>query len=65
MERLRFNYLLQVWYEDEVVQNCDHPYLARVDGPCCNSNRYAGMHIDGALALDEEKRLAALEGGAV
>ncbi len=44
-----FDYDLQVWVLDGVVQACFHPMSMREDGHCCNSDRYKGMAIKEAI----------------
>jgi len=39
-----FDYDLQVWFKDYIIQNCGHPKHMKEQG-CCNGNRYAGIDI--------------------
>ena len=51
-----FDYRLQVWVRDGIVQPCGHPARMRTSGPCCNQHAYAGrliLEIDGAEARTE------------
>lgn len=38
-----FDYELQVWVIDGVVQRCGHPETMK---NCCNGSKYAGQRID-------------------
>ena len=42
-----FDYSLQFWIEDYIVQNCGHTnnFRARRGGNCCNGFKYAGQDI--------------------
>jgi len=40
-----FDYALQVWVRDGVVQPCAHPVRMRTHGPCCTQSQYAGQRI--------------------
>lgn len=41
-----FDYAIQVWVVDGIVQRCGHPDRMRLGGvPCCNADRYAGQQI--------------------
>ena len=41
-----YDYDLQVWTVNGIVQPCGHPIEMRVNGPCCPANRYRGRHIN-------------------
>ncbi len=41
-----FDYALQVWVVDGVVQRCGHPPAIARRGPCCPALRLAGRRID-------------------
>ena len=41
-----FDYALQVWVVDGVVQRCGHPPAMARGGPCCPAFRLAGRRID-------------------
>lgn len=43
-----FDYRLQVWTVDGIVQMCDHPARMREHGPCCNAARLAGRRVSDA-----------------
>ena len=45
-----FDYDLQVWVIEGIIETCGHPETMRHNGPCCNANRFAG------LTLAEAKR---------
>ena len=47
--QLSFNYRLQVWVRNGIVQPCAHPDSMRLDGPCCAQSQHAGQSI---LALE-------------
>jgi hypothetical protein len=40
-----YDYQLQVWVKDGVVQPCGHPAAMRVTRPCCPANRYRGQRV--------------------
>jgi hypothetical protein len=41
-----FDYELQVWVANGIIQRCGHPQTMRSDGrPCCNVYRLAGQSI--------------------
>ncbi|KKN66913.1 hypothetical protein LCGC14_0466880 [marine sediment metagenome] len=40
-----FDYTLQVWVKNGVVQPCAHPRYMSQKMPCCNQHAYAGWHI--------------------
>jgi hypothetical protein len=41
-----FDYELQVWVRNGIIQNCGHPAMMRTqDGPCCNAYHLAGQKI--------------------
>jgi hypothetical protein len=42
-----FDYALQVWVVEGVVQRCGHPPAMARRGPCCPAFRLAGRRIDG------------------
>jgi len=51
-----FDYRLQVWVWDGIVQPCGHPARMRTSGPCCGQHAYAGrsiLEIEGAEARTE------------
>jgi len=41
-----FDYALQVWVVEGVVQRCGHPPAMARRGPCCPAFRLAGRRID-------------------
>ena len=46
-----FDYRLQVWVREGIVQPCGHPPWMRTSGPCCTQDTYAGrsiLEIEGA-----------------
>ena len=43
-----YDYDLQVWVIDGIVQDCGHPARMRHRGPCCDAHLYAGMDIQQA-----------------
>jgi hypothetical protein len=41
-----FDYELQVWVVDGIIQRCGHPDTLRLqDGSCCDAYRLAGQNI--------------------
>jgi hypothetical protein len=40
-----FDYRLQVWVSDGIVQPCGHPPRMRASGPCCAQDAHAGRSI--------------------
>lgn len=41
-----FDYALQVWVRDGVIESCGHPERMRSSGaPCCDAYRLAGQRI--------------------
>lgn len=53
-----FDYRLQVWVRDGIVQPCGHPARMRTSGPCCAQHAYAGrsiLEIEGAEARTESR----------
>ncbi len=53
-----FDYRLQVWVRDGIVQPCGHPARMRTSGPCCAQDAYAGrsiLEIEGAEARTESR----------
>ena len=41
-----FDYALQVWVEDGIVQQCGHPETMRAKGRlCCEAAQYAGRIV--------------------
>ncbi len=40
-----FDYDLQVWVVDFIIQKCGHPESMREHGSCCNANLYHGIDI--------------------
>jgi hypothetical protein len=41
-----FDYELQVWVANGIIQRCGHPKIMRSDGrPCCYAYRLAGQSI--------------------
>lgn len=40
-----FDYRLQVWVKDGIVQACGHP--PEMGASCCNGRRFAGMRVTG------------------
>ena len=56
-----FDYTLQGWVRDGIVQPCGHPGSMSQYGPCCASARYAGqaiLVIPGAEVRREAERRA-------
>ena len=49
MNDATYNYRLQVWTIDGIVQTCGHPQSMRLFGPCCNQYRYQGMTVSVAM----------------
>lgn len=48
-----FDYRLQVWVRNGIVQPCGHPARMQTSGPCCAQDAYAGrsiLEIEGAEA---------------
>ena len=41
-----FDYALQVWVVDGVVQRCSHPAAMSQHAPCCAAFALAGQRID-------------------
>lgn len=39
-----FDYDLQVWFKNYIVQPCGHPQSMKNEG-CCNANKYAGLDV--------------------
>jgi hypothetical protein len=41
-----FDYRIQAWVVDGVIQHCGHPASMRHGGvPCCDASRFAGQRI--------------------
>jgi hypothetical protein len=49
-----YDYDLQVWVIDGIVQDCGHPATMRQRGPCCNANRLAGLTVAEAKAKGDK-----------
>lgn len=50
-----YDYTLQVWTQDDIVLDCEHP--ARMQAEClrlCNGRRYAGQPV--AVAHTKERQ---------
>lgn len=45
-KQIEFNYELQVWVVDGIVQPCGHPETMK---GCCNARKYAGLTIQQAV----------------
>lgn len=45
MNETEYNYQLQVWVVNGIIQPCEHPASMRITGPCCPANRYWGLTI--------------------
>ncbi len=41
-----FDYALQVWVVEGVVQRCGHPPAMARQGPCCSAFRLAGRRVE-------------------
>lgn len=41
-----FDYQLQVWVVDGIVQTCGHPESMRTSHACCNANLYRNMKVE-------------------
>lgn len=56
-----FDYDLQVWVEDGLVQDCGHPRSAAFNKGkwCCNAHRFASMDLDELKAAIAEGDIAA------
>jgi hypothetical protein len=55
-----FDYSLQVWIVEGIVQRCGHPARMREHGPCCNQDLYAGRpvaEIPGAEHFTTDRRI--------
>lgn len=46
-----FDYDLQVWIVDGIIQRCSHPSTMRQHHTCCNANVLYGRTIEQALVL--------------
>jgi len=61
-----FDYELQVWVVDGIIQNCGHPVVMRhQDRPCCNAYRLAGqkiLDIPNAQRINNDDRLTEVYG---
>ena len=61
-----FDYKLQVWVVDGIIQNCGHPAtMCFQDRPCCNAYRLAGqkiLDIPNAQKKDIDDRLTEVYG---
>ena len=51
-----FDYDLQVWVKDGIVQLCGHPESMRTERVCCNQFRYEGMTIQTARRLHADPK---------
>ncbi len=51
-----FDYELQVWVKNNIVQRCSHPTTMRQYSACCNADNYHGFPIDEAKALHATPR---------
>lgn len=61
-----FDYRLQVWVRDGIVQPCGHPARMRTSVPCCAQDAYAGrsiLEIEGAEARTDSPEPDAEAGG--
>ena len=45
-KEVKFDYDLQVWAIDGIIQDCGHPQSMRPG--CCNSDKFKGMTIEEA-----------------
>ena len=47
MASFNYDYDLQVWVNDGVIEDCGHPdHMKETAVSCCNAHRFAGMKID-------------------
>lgn len=46
-----FDYALQVWLRDGIIQRCGHPSTMRQHRSCCNANLLYGRTIEQASDL--------------
>ncbi len=53
MDKLYYNYDLQVWIENGKVAPCCHSTLMRPRNYCCNAARWRGMTENEALAVSK------------
>lgn len=42
---LHFDYKLQVYILDGIIQGCNHPDSMKTNGPCCNQDKLKGQSI--------------------
>jgi len=40
-----YDYTLQAWIKNGVIQDCGHPRYMGQKMPCCNQHAYAGWYI--------------------
>jgi hypothetical protein len=53
-----YDYGLQAWVTDGIIETCGHPETMRRNGPCCNANRFQGLPLAEAkrrLDVDSSK----------
>jgi len=55
--KTEYNYELQVWLQDKIIQECGHCESGHdyINEPCCNANAYQGMHIECALRSHDNR----------
>ena len=51
-----FDYALQVWVLDGVVERCGHPLAMARWGPCCAAFSLAGHRIDAIPGAERRRR---------
>jgi hypothetical protein len=57
-----FDYALQVWVVEGVVQRCGHPRALARPGPCCPASRLAGCRIDSIPGAQRRRPFASADG---
>jgi len=51
-----YDYALQVWVKEGIIQRCGHPDSMRPGGrPCCNAFKLAGKSIHEVKGAEEHK----------
>ena len=51
-----YDYTLQVWIKNYIIQCCAHPESMRKDKPCCNQYLLAGRDIRNIIPQDRESK---------
>jgi|TARA_R110000822_G_C14888127_1_gene447384 hypothetical protein len=43
LNQVKYNYELQVWVKNGIIQPCGHPDTMKTNGHCCDQDKFKGL----------------------